>query len=595
MVKESDVSSHVRIVWWPHLALTFLVLIVYANSINNAFVSDDIGGIVETAGTWNWGNVLYNDYFIHASKVFLFTIYKLFGLVSAPYRILNILFHLGSVILLYEIVKTIFAGSDPAKPAKQSSTLTSPAFIAAAFFAVHPLAIEAVGWISGGIYSQYTFFFLLALFLYINWPWQIFSPDAKSGLVFCQMKIFASWLSFLISLLISEKAVPLAAMFFLYEWLFGNLKANWKRTLPYLILACAFALFYISKLGERVSGVAAYSYSQTGGLYNPLIQIPMAISSYLQLFVWPFGLTLYHSEMAIRPVEYIVRAIVTVIFIVLYIASGVRAIQFGKSKPQFFWLSLFFLSLIPTMTPFKISWVVAERYVYTGLLGLCAAAGIGWNKVTENGEWRMEKGKIRLRDLIYIIIFLCILMALSVRTIVRNRDWKSEDTLWIATAKTSPSSPNTWNNMGDVYGRNRDLENSAKSFQKAIDINPNYADAMHNLGNALHQLGRDDEALVQYEKASEINPRLWQSYQNASSLYFEKKDYVKAGERMRQAIAITPNNPQLLTNLGVIYFFSGKITLAKQQYRFVLSQFPDYQPALIGLQQAESYKGLEIK
>ena len=98
------------------------------------------------------------------------------------------------------------------------------------------------------------------------------------------------------------------------------------------------------------------------------------------------------------------------------------------------------------------------------------------------------------------------LFALSVRTITRNADWKNQDTLWLATAKTSPSSPQNHNNLGDYYGRQGDLEKAAEEFKTAIKLKPNYGDAYHNLANIYHQMGEDDLAIENYRKALSFNP-----------------------------------------------------------------------------------------
>src|SRR5581483_7724569 len=144
------------------------------------------------------------------------------------------------------------------------------------------------------------------------------------------------------------------------------------------------------------------------------------------------------------------------------------------------------------------------RYVYLSSLGLFAIVAI------LTGRFFQEK-KFKF---IAITIFVVILAAFSIRTIMRNIDLFNEDNLWVATAKTSPSSPNTHNNLGDVYMRHGEYEKAAEEFKTAIRLQPNYADVYHNLGNVYQQVGKTQEALQAYQQALTINPRLWQSHQN---------------------------------------------------------------------------------
>ena len=76
-----------------------------------------------------------------------------------------------------------------------------------------------------------------------------------------------------------------------------------------------------------------------------------------------------------------------------------------------------------------------------------------------------------------------IVVSLSIRTIVRNVDWKNEDNLWVATGKVAPSGAPIHNNLGDVYARHNDYPKAIEEFTRATQINPGYADAYHNLAN----------------------------------------------------------------------------------------------------------------
>ena len=149
--------------------LVFLVFGVYANSLSNGFVSDDIPGIVQTAHTWTFPMSAVTGTVIHANILVWYVIHALVGLSPWAYRLVNIACHAVSVILVYKIVFQLVHRKDFTRAAgvcpERSRRI---AFLASALFAVHPIIIESVTWIAGGVYTQYGMVFLLSFYFYIK-------------------------------------------------------------------------------------------------------------------------------------------------------------------------------------------------------------------------------------------------------------------------------------------------------------------------------------------------------------------------------------------------------------------------------------------
>jgi hypothetical protein len=249
--------------------LAFLVFVSYANSLGNGFVSDDVAGFLRNPNIGKFSNVTGNQLHFSLPGFFQFIAYHIGGLHPATFRIINILFHLGCVVLIYLLLAL--------------SVKKQIAFIAAALFAVHPILTESVSWISGGLYSIYAFFFLLSFLFYL------FSASDRKYFRY-------SIVFFVLSVFSSEKALVLFLVFPLYEIAFGNLKYNWKKIMPFFSISVVLLLLYVSKIGYRVSAVEAQSYQSSGGMFNPFVQIPVAIGSYLKLIFWPAKLTLYQTD-----------------------------------------------------------------------------------------------------------------------------------------------------------------------------------------------------------------------------------------------------------------------------------------------------------
>jgi len=495
--------------WKIFALLALLIFVVYFNSLGNDFVSDDISSIVNFSAFGSVSSFLYSTFPFFSPIHFFRYFISFLGKIPFPYHLISILFHLGSTYLLFRIlIKMQFK--------------TTVSFFACLLFAVHPLMTEAVAWISGIPYSQSAFFLLLSFLTYL-----IYKETGISKKIY-----LISLSSFLLALLTSEKTIVFPLILFLYELTnqknLQSLKSSFKYLFPYFAISGLWAVYLLGLMGTRISTLQTVHY-QKPETYNPLIQIPVAITSYLELIFWPKNLTLYHSEMSFSQVEYFLRLGVFIFFL------GLTIWFFKKDRRIFFWLSFFLISLLPTLTPFGISWIVAERYVYLGTIGIIVPIVV----LIEYIGRKVSEPKIA-----YVILTI-LLLILGTRTILRNDDWKNQDTLWLSTAKTSPSSAQNHNNLGDYYGRQGNFEKAVEEFQTAIKLQPNYGDAYHNLGNTYQQVQKYDLALASYQKALEFNPNLWQSLVNIGIIYYKNGDKQKAQEEFQKALKIDPQNAKI--------------------------------------------------
>ncbi len=534
--------------WWKqdyfiYSILTLLVFIVYINAFDNSFVSDDIAEIKNNPAITSF-NFVTSHITGFIRPLWYYLAYKIGGATPFLYRILNILLHLGTVIVLYKITQLLY---------KQRV-----AMVTAVLFAIHPILTEPITWISGGAYVQYSFFYMLAFILYIK------SRNNKH-------LYLLSLMVYLLSLISQQVAVTFPAIILLYEVVFGNFKKGLIIALPFIIFSGIWLGISVLAIPQRIQTLQTVHYQKTQ-VQNPLRLIPVATTEYLELIFWPQDLTLYHSELNYSKLEFIIRVVISIALLILLIISLFRF------KIVFFWLSFFIINLSPTITTatFGLTWIVAERYVYLSSIGIFIIVSYYFIKISSYKK---------LSSYIYILLAILII-TLSVRTVMRNDDWDNEDNLWVATGRTSPSSPNTHNNLGDMYGRHKNYPMAVKEFETAILLKPDYADAYHNLGNTYNEIGDKGKAIELYKKAAELNPILWQSRQNIAALYFEQQKYPEAIEQLQMAIRISPNNLNLYMNLGIIYLKQGDKEKAKQLFSQILQSIPNYQPALQGLAEA---------
>ena len=533
-VSQLGLKTWFKANWKFLLLLALLVFVSYANSLGNAFVSDDLLAIKNNPEinktSYFWPFVCFLRQFIQ------FSINKIFGLNPAFFRLVNILFHLGSAWLIYIILSILL------KP-------PAPLF-AASIFAVHPALVECVTWISGGLYSQYTFFGLLFLFFYI------LSPEKRK---FYLLAI----VSFILLLVSAERGVIFAGILVAWKFTLGTFSKNWKKTVPFFILAAIIIALTFIKVGARLT-VLQTEFAQADTSTRPLLHIPIAVTSYFQMLFFPKDLTLFYTKTIFDHSEYVLRLMILIFYLGSIIYCYMR-----KHRFIFFWLSFFIIALLPVLTPLRVASLMAERYVYTASIGIFVLVALAFRGISKAQ---------RLKIPVYIV-FSLIIIALSARTIIRNIDWKDEEHLWRAALKVAPDGVNAINNLGDIYLQKGDLENAADQFKKAIELRPDWGDPYNNLGLIHYLTGKKKEAIENYQKAISLNPYFWQSYDGLAVIYFEQKKYDLAKESIVEAIKIKPNMSLLHTNLGIIYLEFGEKEKAIEEFEKALEIDPNWEQA----------------
>jgi hypothetical protein len=455
-----------------------------------------VQGIVEYKSIGDLGAAFSNPLQFFR-PLLLYISYSLGGMNPAYFRIFGILFHIGVVVTAYLLLTKLYN--------------RGYAFFTAAIFAVHPVAVESVTWISATTYPQYSFFLMLALLTYVL---------SKKRHWYYYLSLGA----YVLSLLSSEKAVVLPAILLLAEISFYKVKKGWKNVVPYVVLSVGMGLFHILNLASRIAHTEVLSIHKTG-YRNPLHAIPISISSYFRLIFFPDTLTLYHTdELTMSYAQFAVRCVFTLLCVAAVFVA------YRKSKFVFFWLSFFFLALMPTLLPVDVIWVVAERYVYLGALGLIAA--------TVYVLHRNAKGKANLLCLYAVLAV--IVSVLMYRSVLRNAEWRDEPTFWMATRDASPSSFNARMNAGKVYMMQGQYSDAGTEFESAASIRPDRGDAYLMRANAYISQGDKTNAIEYYRLALMHDSSIWQSHQNLAAIYHSVGEFRMAEAEIDKAIALRP-------------------------------------------------------
>lgn len=507
------------------LCAFLLIAIAYLPIVHSEFVLDDVPGILQNPTIGDPGLIFANP-FLSFQPLLRFAAYSIAQLSPWPYHLLNIGFHFGVVVMLFLVVRRLIN--------------KYAAWIAGLIVAIHPILVESVTWISALSYPQYSFFLMASLYGYLR------GQESRKWTIF-------SWVLFFLAMFSSEKAVVFPAILLALELAFFKLSKNWKRLLPYVVIAILGAAALLTNWGGRVSAFQN-DYLMQPVLINPLSSIPTSMYWYLRLIFFPDKLSIYHPELPLTSLIQGMYYAITALYL------GLLGITFFKKRRIFFWLFWFFVALTPTFLPMRLAWVVAERYAYFGTIGIVVLVAWGVSTLIRHKKY-----------MIYgYIVAAVVILALLGRTIVRNQDWIDTDSLWIATGKTAPEYHVTHNNLGDMYGRWGDPERAIEEFTIATQIKPDYAEGYHNIGNTYMQLGKLDEAQKYFQLTLKYNPRIWQTHMNLALIYFNTNQAPKAYDSMKRAISLSPNEPGLYLQLAQMYEAAGDTDSAQM----VRSQMP---------------------
>jgi len=533
--------------WKFLVGLCVGVILLYANSLAGDFVSDDYASITQNPGVTNVRVMFSNFNFVSVST---YLIAKIFGIGSpVPYHFFSLILYLLNCLTVFVLVHVLF-GEKTAK-------------INAVIFAVLPIHVEAVSWISGKPYLLVSLFVLLSLLfavLYLN----------KRNFYYLVLLI----LSFLCSFM-GDRTRALAFVFLLIWYLLSyNQRLEKPVSLFKIFLGGGGVIIIVGAIfwpliADRISSVNG-GYNGNGEMfYNPFFQYPTAVAKYLQLLWFPIDLTLYHTLYNF-PVWLNWLIFLSYVFCLIYFLF--------KNRNLFFALGFIFMATAPSMAPVKVSWLVAERYMFLGSVGFCLFLTLLLCQIKEKSKTFFWLG---------LFIFVGFY---STRTFLRNINWQTNHNLWVNTCQVSPNSHNAWNNIGDDYDKLGQYEDAIKGFSQSTVVKPNYADAYHNRANIFFKIGRLDLARDSYNTALTIAPGLFQTYISLAQIDLSEGKNQLAVEHAQKLVELQANDPQAHYVFGIVLAKVGLIEEAKNEMKLSLQISPAFKPARDTLTELENIK-----
>ena len=436
----------------------------------------------------------------------LAVIFAIFKLNAGGYHLSLIIFHSLNVFLFFLLTYVLFG--------RKTSLISSFLFL------VHPLASEAVCWLSGGIYLFTTLFTIFPVLMYV-----LFRKSGNKSF------FIVGVISFSVTLIIHHVPWLLTTPFLIVviDQLILEKKyqlKNIKYYIPFLVGGFAYAaVFVYQNYFARVVALKTDYYFDPTKPTPVLNRLPYIVYMVADLLVYPKDLTIYHEGNIISPSLYATMIGVTVALIIAWI------IVYKKNRVLAAVFLLMPITMLPSFSPVAIAWFVAERYLYITTAFFCIALGYLLNKLPTK---------------VAVGITIVLVAIYGTRTFYRTNDFISSKNLWLATMKTSPRSYRVYNNLGDVYSEEGDYQNAIEMFKKSVELFPQYADAVHNIGFTYMEMGDMVQGEKYLKQALQMNPRLFGASYKLGVLEYQRKNYAQARQYFMQTLAIDPGNVDTL-------------------------------------------------
>jgi tetratricopeptide (TPR) repeat protein len=475
---------------------------------------------------------------------------QLFGPGAAGPHLTNVLLHAANTVLLFLLLKRL------------TGAHWRSAFVAA-LFALHPLHVESVAWVSERKDVLSGLFFMLTLLMYARYVERIPTPKAKAfyglALLFFALGLMSKpMLVTLPFVLLLLDYWPLER-FAICDLRFTIRRLAWEKV-PFFVLSATSCV---------VTFVAQKNAVQ------PFDRIPMGIRAvnamvscvrYLRKMFWPVDLAIPYPYPGHWSFELFWLSAA------IFLAAIVFVVWLGRRFPflitGWFW---YLGMLIPVIGLVQVgAQSMADRYTYLPLIGVFILLVWGAGEVLES--WRLPK------QVMWSMAML-ILAACTARTLDQLRLWQNTETLFHHTITVTKGNAVAYYNLGEYYSGKGKLDEAVDNYLKAIQIRPGYDDALNNLGVALALKEELDEAVARIRESIRYQPDKADAYYNLGNVFVMQHKPDEAISAYTGALRLKPDYPEAHNNLANLLAGQGHLEEAVKHYRETLRLNPNHEGA----------------
>jgi tetratricopeptide (TPR) repeat protein len=544
---EPPVLSHA---WLFGLLLVAITLIAYGPAWHAGFIWDDDAYLTQNPlltapdGLRRiWFSLDSPSQYFPLTYTMFYMERGLWGLNPAGYHLVNLLLHAANALLVWRVLGRLRVPG---------------AWLAAAIFALHPVQVESVAWITERKNVLMGFFFLLTL-----WAWIEFI-DEKTGRPW--RFYLLALVFYALALLAKTTACTLPAALLLILWL-RKMPINWRRlaqVAPFVAMGIGMGL--VTLWWERHHQDTQGKLFDIGLVERVLIA-SRAVWFYAGKLLWPANLMFSYPRWTISASD--PRAYGWVLATAALGAAIWRARRWAGRGVEV--AAAFFAATLSPVLGFIMLYTflysfVADHYQYLACIGPIALAAAG----IKIGLGRVAAGKPFLEP----ALCAALLMTLGALTWKQCGMYADAETLWQTTLRQNPNSWMARNNLGIAVLQEGQADEAIAYFQKSLEINPNFAPALNNLGIGFFQLGRTNEAITQFQKAVQIEPDFAQAHSNLGKIFFQLGRMDEAIAQFQKAVEMKPDLAEAHDDLGNVLLQRGRVDEAIACFKKALAIDP---------------------
>ena len=528
------------------VVLAAVTIFAYRPAWHGGFLWDDDAYIINnellTAAN-GWQRIWFSldspsQYFPFTYSTFRLE-HALWGLNTTGYHWVNLLLHVGNALLVWAVL----------------ARLKVPGWwLAAAIFALHPVQVESVAWITERKNVLMGFFFLLTLL-----AWIAFADERtrRRWIFYCLALI-----CYVLALSAKATACTLPAALFLILWLqkrpitMGRL----IQIVPFIVLGVGMGLLAV--WWERYhQGTNRDVFTFLGPIERILVA-SRAVWFYLSKLFWPSNLTFIYPRWNISPAH-----VVDYIWLLAGVAAGV-AIYFlrryvGRSVEV---AAAFFVAMLIPVLGFIMLFTfrytfVADHYQYLACIGPIALASAGIVTLSD-----------RFTHYRAVIVSAALLVVASFGTLTWRQaaTYSDIETLWRTTLARNPECWMAHTNIGIVFLQQGKIDDAIAHYRLALQMQPDSWDAEYNLGTALVAKGQVDDAILHCERAVGMRPTDPDAQVSLGNALFAKGRIDEAIAHYQKAITAQPDHFLARYSLGHALLEKGELEGAIQVCRIAL-------------------------
>jgi len=539
---------------WTPIAVLIFTALLYARGIFNGFVCfDDEDYILKNPFlkdlSWHGVKAIFTSYYSSnyhplTTLAYLFE-YNWFGVNPLPYHALNVLLHLVNTWLVFKL-------------AEQLSGKKVTALIVCVLFAIHPMHVESVAWVSELKDVLYAAFYVSSLLLYLRYMTSGFRAKYYNGML----------LLFIASMLSKSAAVTLPVLLVAID-LYKGRSFDTRFVVEKIPLLLLSLIFGIVNIYAQRSGGPVLVLTESVGFVNGTFLIFSAVAAYIMRII-PFSLSAMHYFPMIHNGALPWKYYLSLPFLLFISWLVIRRSAFRKEL--LFGFSFFLIAVSVMLQIVSVgSALIAERYTYIAYIGVFYIIG----------QWVAGVGPERLRS-IGTVVFSLAVVILSAQTWNRISVWKDSNILCTDIIEKNPGILDVnfvYLLRGNARTSDGDLKGAMEDYTQAIIMNPQFAfeySAYYCRGHVYDMTGNIKAAIQDYTNSIQLKPDIAEVFNNRGWDLFQSGNANAAMQDFNKAISLDTGYAEAYNNRGWIFYQSGDTKSALTDFSKTISLKPGF-------------------